>query len=63
MSSKDATDGFRREDYMTPPEMAKALGLSKNTVTSWVRTGRLPALVLPSGHYLVHRKYLKLPTR
>ena len=44
------------EDILTPGEVAKMLRVSPDTVTRWIRLGRLRAAKLPSGTYRIARK-------
>jgi predicted site-specific integrase-resolvase len=60
MSTVDRQTEYNREDYVTPPQVAQAWGVSRRSVQRMIQTGQLPALVLPSGRYLVHRKHLTL---
>lgn len=53
-----------REQYLTPNEVAMALRLNPETVRKWARTGRVAAVALPGGRWLIHRDVLKLkPTK
>lgn len=36
--------------FLTGPQAARKLGVTGQTVRQWVRSGRLPAVMLPSGH-------------
>lgn len=36
--------------FMTPSEVAAALGVSPNTVTRWAREGRMPYQMTLGGH-------------
>lgn len=43
-------------ELMTTGEVAKALGVSPNTVTRWAKAGKLHAIVLPSGRLKFRRE-------
>ncbi|MDL1951482.1 helix-turn-helix domain-containing protein, partial [Acidobacteria bacterium ACD] len=36
--------------FLTPAEVASALGVSPNTVTRWAREGRMPFQMTLGGH-------------
>jgi excisionase family DNA binding protein len=38
------------EVFLTPSEVASALGVSPNTVTRWAREGRMPYQMTLGGH-------------
>lgn len=42
-------------EYVTTGDVARALGVSPNTVKSWIRKGELEAVRLPSGHHRIPR--------
>lgn len=42
-----------RDTFVTTGEVARALGVTINTVKSWIRAGTLEALRLPSGHHRI----------
>jgi excisionase family DNA binding protein len=44
---------MKGEGHVTTGRAARALGVTPNTVKSWIRRGKLRALRLPSGHYRV----------
>lgn len=44
---------------MTTGEVARALGVTINTVKNWVRGGRIHAVRLPSGHLRIPRAELE----
>jgi excisionase family DNA binding protein len=46
---------FNRADYLRPAEVAARWGVSGEAVRYMVRHGRIPALVMPNGHYLIHK--------
>lgn len=48
-----------RTQYLTPVQVAALLHLSPETVRSWARNGRVRAVVLPGGRWLIHRDVLK----
>lgn len=50
---------MRKEELLTTGRAAKALGVTINTIKSWIRKGKLGALRLPSGHYRVPRSELE----
>lgn len=42
-------------DLLRAGEVAELLGVDPETVRRWTREGRLPAVLLPSGHRRYHR--------
>ena len=32
------------KEFLTPQEVAELLGVSRRTITNWIKTGKLPAL-------------------
>jgi len=40
-------------------DLGRALGVSINTVKSWIRAGEVEAIRLPSGHYRIPRSELE----
>lgn len=38
------------ETWLTVGQAAKRVGVSEMTIRRYIATGRLPALILPSGH-------------
>lgn len=44
---------------LTSGDVARALGVTINTVKSWIRKGQLSAVRLPSGHYRISRVELE----
>ena len=51
---------FDPADHVRPSEIARAWGLSGESVRRMIRSGKLPAVVTPSGRYLVHRDHVVL---
>lgn len=45
-------------EYLTTGDVARALGVSLNTVKSWIHKGMLDAVRLPSGHHRIPRSEL-----
>jgi excisionase family DNA binding protein len=43
-------------DLLTSTEAAKMLGVVRSTVLRYIRQGKLPAVVLPSGHTRIRRE-------
>jgi len=41
--------------YLTAPQAARILEVSDQTVRDWVKAGKLPALVYPSGRMRIRR--------
>lgn len=41
---------IEEKDWLTTAEVASLLGVSTWTVTRWAKSGKLPAMTLPSGH-------------
>lgn len=39
--------------YLTTGDVARALGVTINTVKAWIRRGQVEAIRLPSGHYRI----------
>jgi excisionase family DNA binding protein len=52
-----------REQYLTPAEVGKALAVSANTVRRWARQGRVKAVQLPGGTWIIHRDVIKMPPK
>lgn len=52
-----------RAHYLTPRQVADALHLSPETVRRWARTGKIRAVELPGGRWLIHRDVLKTPPK
>lgn len=50
------------DEYLSTGEVAKVWGVTAETVRSWIKTGRLDAIVTPSGRFLVHRDAAVRPT-
>jgi len=42
----------------TSREVAKVFGVSQETVYRWIKTGKLPSVRTPGGHYLVRQDEL-----
>lgn len=40
-------------DHLTPPQAAKRFGKDPSTVLAWIKSGKLAAIKLPSGRYVV----------
>ena len=38
-------------DYFSTGEVARLFGVSPSTVTRWARTGAIPTIRTPGGHY------------
>lgn len=48
-------------NLLTTGQVARELGVTINTVKSWIREGKLAGLRLPSGHYRIpHRELERL---
>jgi excisionase family DNA binding protein len=52
-----------REQYLTPAVVGKALAVSANTVRRWARQGRVKAVQLPGGTWIIHRDVIKMPPK
>ncbi len=52
--------GHGRRAYLTVAEAALRCGVSRRTVQSWIRGGKLSASRLPGGHYRIHEDVLKV---
>jgi excisionase family DNA binding protein len=46
-------------DMLSTGQVGQALGVSINTVKSWVRTGKIAGFRLPSGHFRIPRGELE----
>jgi excisionase family DNA binding protein len=46
-------------DMMTTGDVARALGVTVNTVKAWIRGGAVQAIRLPSGHFRIPRRELE----
>ncbi len=42
------------QEWLTPKDIANALGVHRNTVARWVTTGRLSAIRTPSGRVRIN---------
>jgi len=42
-------------EFISVGFIAKGCGVSNTTVLRWIKTGRLPAFRLPSGHYRIEK--------
>ncbi len=42
-------------EWMTTTEVAELLGVSRQTVSQWIRDGRLPARAIQSGARVIYR--------
>lgn len=40
-------------EMLSTGEVARSLGVTINTVKSWIRSGKIKAVRLPSGHYRI----------
>jgi len=47
---------FRQNTRLTSRDIANYCQVSKSTVLEWIKSGRLKAFRLPSGHYRVDKK-------
>lgn len=50
---------FIESDYVTPPELAKMLGVHESTIKRWVNKGFLEADVTDGGHRRISQKQLQ----
>jgi len=41
------------KDWLTPKEVGEQCGVSKSTVVRWIKSDKLIAIQLPSGHYRI----------
>jgi excisionase family DNA binding protein len=46
----------REHIRLTPRDIASYCQVSKSTVLEWIKSGRLKAFSLPSGHYRIDKK-------
>jgi excisionase family DNA binding protein len=44
-----------RERWMTTEEVAHLLGVTRQTISRWIREGRLPARAIASGPRVIYR--------
>ena len=51
---------FDASQYLTLRRAAQKLGVTPDTLSRWVRAGRIPAVRLPGGHYRLHEDDLWL---
>ena len=49
-----------RDQYLTPVQVGQALAIHPETVRRWARQGRVAAISLPGGRWLIHRDVLKI---
>lgn len=54
-----AKRNYRENIRLTSRDIAKYCQVSKSTVLQWIKSGRLKAFRLPSGHYRIDRKEFK----
>jgi excisionase family DNA binding protein len=52
-----------RQQYLTTAEVSKALAVSQDTVRRWARKGRVQAVQLPGGHWIIHRDVITAPPK
>jgi excisionase family DNA binding protein len=50
---------FRQNTRLTSRDIADYCQVSKSTVLEWIKSGRLKAFRLPSGHYRIDKKNFK----
>ena len=48
-------DNYKENIRLTPRDIATYCQVSKSTVLEWIKSGRLKAFSLPSGHYRIDR--------
>jgi hypothetical protein len=44
------------QEYLSPPKAGKLVGRGPQAIVQWIRKRGLPAIVLPSGQYLIERE-------
>ena len=49
---------MKKNKFMKTSDAAKYLGVSRSSVTNWIRNGELQAASTPGGHYLFSREQL-----
>ena len=49
---------MKKNKFMKTSDAAKYLGVSRSSVTNWIRNGELKAASTPGGHYLFSREQL-----
>ena len=49
---------MKKNKFMKTSEAAEYLGVSRSSVTNWIRNGELEAASTPGGHYLFSREQL-----
>jgi excisionase family DNA binding protein len=47
---------YRRNTRLTSRDIASYCQVSKSTVLEWIKSGRLKAFRLPSGHYRIDKR-------
>jgi excisionase family DNA binding protein len=48
--------GMTEAEMLTPKEVRIKLGISKRTLYRWIKTGKMKAIVLPSGRIRIPRE-------
>jgi excisionase family DNA binding protein len=48
--------GMSEEEMLTPKEVRLRLGISKRTLYRWIKTGKINAVILPSGRIRIPRE-------
>jgi excisionase family DNA binding protein len=51
---------MKKNKFMKTSEAAKYLGVSRSSITNWIRNGELSAASTPGGHYLFSKEQLDL---
>ena len=51
-----AKNNYRENIRLTSRDIASYCQVSKSTVLEWIKSGRLKAFRLPSGHYRIDKK-------
>lgn len=57
----DAPHGPMRTKKLTPGQVAKKLGVARNQVDRWLRSGRMPCLTLENGDRLIEARHARRP--
>ena len=46
---------MKRKDYLTTGEAAAIFSVDPDTILRWIKSGKIPAIRTPGGHYRIHR--------
>jgi excisionase family DNA binding protein len=51
--------GMTEEEMLTPKEVRLRLGISKRTLYRWIKTGKINAVILPTGRMRIPREEIE----